>query len=112
MARSWTQAGSLSCPASERLPDDAQKQVRALASGVPADLEWCQQMYVAEGVIDAAVWYGGDPWDHAAPSVIVEEAGGRFSDHAGGRRLDTRTAIYSNGLTHAPLLAGVRRQPS
>jgi histidinol-phosphatase len=95
-------------PGFDRLSSPAQERVRTLACGVPADVRWCQQMYVAEGAIDAAVWYCGDPWDHAAPSVIVEEAGGRFSDHAGGRRLDTRTAIYSNGLTHDALLAGVQ----
>lgn len=27
----------------------------------------------------------------------VEEAGGRFADLWGGRRLDTHTAVYSNG---------------
>jgi histidinol-phosphatase len=66
-------------------------------------------MRVAEGAIDAAVWFCGDTWDHAAPSIIVEEAGGRFSDHDGGRRLDTRTAIYSNGGTHDALLTGLQR---
>jgi len=40
-------------------------------------------MKVAEGDLDACIWYCGDVWDHAAPSLIVEEAGGRFSDHKG-----------------------------
>ncbi|MFP3906978.1 MAG: inositol monophosphatase family protein [Acidimicrobiales bacterium] len=53
------------------------------------------------------VWFAGDIWDHAAPSIIVEEAGGRFTDHVGGRRLDTRAAIYSNGLRHDHVLAAL-----
>ncbi|MFP4513854.1 MAG: inositol monophosphatase family protein [Acidimicrobiales bacterium] len=57
--------------------------------------------------VDVCVWFGGDIWDHAAPSIIVEEAGGRFADHAGGKRLDTRTAIYSNGLRHDEILAAL-----
>ena len=38
-------------------------------------------MKVAEGDLDACIWFCGDTWDHAAPSVIVREAGGRFSDY-------------------------------
>ncbi len=55
--------------------------------------------------MDLCVWFCGDVWDHAAPSILVEEAGGRFSDHSGGRRLDTRTAVYSNGVLHDEVLA-------
>jgi histidinol-phosphatase len=52
---------------------------------------------VAEGLLDGVVVLHGGPWDHAPFVVLVEESGGRFSDLWGGRRLDTRTAIYSNG---------------
>lgn len=58
---------------------------------------------VAEGALDGVVVLYGGPWDHAPFVVLVEEAGGRFSDLWGGRRLDTRTAIYSNGDLHADL---------
>ena len=58
--------------------------------------------------MDLVVWFAGDIWDHAAPSIIVEEAGGRFTDHLGGNRLDTRTAIYSNGLRHNETLAALK----
>lgn len=54
-------------------------------------------------MLDGVVILHGGPWDHAPFVVVVEEAGGRFSDLWGGRRLDTRTAIYSNGLLHADL---------
>ncbi len=83
-----------------------------LAGGAPAvGQHWSHQNRVAEGEVDLCVWLAGDIWDHAAPSIIVEEAGGRFSDHQGGRRLDTRTAIYSSGPIHDHVLdalGGVR----
>lgn len=55
---------------------------------------------VAEGRTAASVHLWGGPWDHAAFVVLVEEAGGRFSDLWGGRRIDTGTAVFSNGLVH------------
>ena len=60
---------------------------------------------VADGSLDGVVVLHGGPWDHAPFVVLVEEAGGRFSDLWGGRRLDTRTAIYSNGDIHDDLRA-------
>ena len=62
-------------------------------------------MNVSEGLLDGVVVLYGGPWDHAPFVVLVEEAGGRFSDLWGGRRLDTRTAIYSNGDLHDDLRA-------
>ncbi len=49
------------------------------------------------GDFEAFIGYGGGPWDHAPAVVLVEEAGGRFCDPAGGRRLDLGGAIYTNG---------------
>lgn len=86
-----------------------QRAIEQLSSGRPPDLPWSHQNRVAEGALDVCVWFCGDIWDHAAPSILVEEAGGRFTDHNGGRRLDTRTAIYSNGLTHDHVLAALAR---
>lgn len=60
---------------------------------------------VSEGLLDGVIVLYGGPWDHAPFVVLVEEAGGRFSDLWGGRRLDTRTAIYSNGDLHDDLRA-------
>jgi histidinol-phosphatase len=57
-------------------------------------------LVVAAGDLDASVLLYGGPWDHAPFVVLVEEAGGRFTDLWGGRRIDTRTAIYSNRLVH------------
>jgi histidinol-phosphatase len=63
-------------------------------------------MLVAEGAVDGVVDASGvNEWDLAAVQVIVEEAGGRFSDFAGESRIDGRSAISSNGLLHDELLA-------
>jgi histidinol-phosphatase len=65
-------------------------------------------MLVAEGAVDGAVdAVGVSEWDLAAVQVIVEEAGGRFSDFAGEARIDSGSAITSNGLLHGELLAAV-----
>jgi len=58
-----------------------------------------------DGAIDAI---GVSVWDLAAVQVIVEEAGGTFTDFAGEQRIDGNSAISSNGLLHAELLEAVR----
>jgi histidinol-phosphatase len=68
-------------------------------------------MLVAEGAVDGAVdALGVSEWDLAAVQVIVEEAGGRFSDFSGVPRIDGRGAITSNGLLHDELLSSVARR--
>ena len=65
-------------------------------------------MLVAEGAVDGAVdALGLSEWDLAAVQVIVEEAGGRFSDAAGESRIDSGSAVTSNGLLHDELLRSV-----
>lgn len=66
-------------------------------------------MLVAEGAVDGTVdgAIGLAEWDLAAVQVIVEEAGGRFSDVSGTRRIDSGTAVTSNGLLHDELLAAL-----
>jgi histidinol-phosphatase len=65
-------------------------------------------MLVAEGAVDGAVdALGVSEWDLAAVQVIVEEAGGRFSDFDGSTRIDSGSAVTSNGLLHEELLAAV-----
>ena len=63
-------------------------------------------MLVAEGAADGAIdAVGVRLWDLAAIQPIVEEAGGRFTNRDGMARSDGGTAISSNGLLHAALLA-------
>ena len=65
-------------------------------------------MLIAEGSVDGALdGPGVKEWDLAAMQVIVEEAGGRFSDFSGERRIDSGSAVASNGLIHDELLAAV-----
>jgi histidinol-phosphatase len=63
--------------------------------------DFWQHCLVAEGAIDLAVdAVGVMPYDLAAVQVIVEEAGGRFTDRHGRRGFESDSAISSNGLLH------------
>jgi histidinol-phosphatase len=63
--------------------------------------DFWQHMLVAEGAIDIAVdAVGVMPYDLAAVMVVVEEAGGTFTDRHGVRTFESDTAISSNGLLH------------
>jgi histidinol-phosphatase len=61
-------------------------------------------MLVAEGAAEAMIETGAHTWDWAAPMIIVEEAGGRFTTAAGERRIDGPSAVATNGLLHDELL--------
>jgi histidinol-phosphatase len=60
---------------------------------------WSYAM-VAEGVVDIACEPEVSLWDLAPLQLLVEEAGGRFTDLSGVRRADGGSAIASNGLLH------------
>jgi histidinol-phosphatase len=63
--------------------------------------DFWQHMLVAEGAVDLAVdAVGLQPYDLAAVMVVVEEAGGMFTDRHGARTFASDTAISSNGLLH------------
>lgn len=64
---------------------------------------------VAEGAADAALEPSAAVWDLAPLKVIVEEAGGRFTDFAGVPTAEGGTALSSNGLTHGELLRLLRQ---
>jgi histidinol-phosphatase len=71
--------------------------------------DFWSHMLVAEGAIDGAIdAIGVSAWDLAAVQVIVEEAGGTFTDFAGEARIDGGSAISSNGHLHPVLLDAVR----
>ena len=55
---------------------------------------------VAEGAAEAMIEVDLFPWDAAAPTVVVEEAGGRVTDFEGRRRIDSQTFLVSNGHLH------------
>ena len=75
--------------------------VRGVATAArPPDVAGHGPVLVAHGHIEASVHLWGQPWDHAPFVVLVEDAGGRFTDLWGGRRIHTATAVFSNGSDH------------
>ena len=60
-------------------------------------------LQVISGELDAVVDSRGATWDHAPAVILVTEAGGRFTDPEGGRRIDLGLGRYSNGLIDAEL---------
>jgi histidinol-phosphatase len=65
-------------------------------------------MLVAEGAVEIGLDPEASLWDLAAMQVIVEEAGGRFSDLEGVRRADGGSAVATNGPLHDPVLEILR----
>ncbi len=60
---------------------------------------------VAEGKAEIYAELDLKPWDLAAPMILVEEAGGRFTDFAGRTTIYTGTALATNGRLHDAALA-------
>jgi histidinol-phosphatase len=63
--------------------------------------DFWQYVLVAEGRIEAATDTVMNPWDVAAPRLIVEEAGGRWTE-------DERLYLATNGLLHDELREALR----
>jgi histidinol-phosphatase len=61
-------------------------------------------MLVAEGAVDVAVDPVSALWDLAPLQVIVEEAGGRFTDLTGAASTGGGNAVATNGLLHDEVL--------
>ena len=72
--------------------------------------DFWQHMLVAEGAADIAVEPIVNLWDLAAIQPIIEEAGGRFSDHSGVPTPAGGDAVSSNGLLHEAVLAILKKQ--
>jgi len=61
--------------------------------------------YVAAGRLEGFWEFNLNSWDTAAGILLVEEAGGRVSNFAGGPfRLDSTETLVSNGLIHEELV--------
>ena len=68
--------------------------------------DFWQHCLVAEGALDVAIdAVGVAPYDLAAVKLIVEEAGGTFTDRHGAATHESDTAISSNGRLHAAVIA-------
>lgn len=70
--------------------------------------DFWSHMLVAEGACEIALDPVVSLWDLAAVKVIVEEAGGRFTDLGGVARADGGSAVSTNGLLHDEALAILR----
>jgi myo-inositol-1(or 4)-monophosphatase len=66
-----------------------------------ASLDLC---YLACGRVDAFWELGLGPWDVAAGSLIIQEAGGRVTDMKGGRHFLQGDIVASNRHLHLPML--------
>ena len=71
--------------------------------------DFWQHMLVAQGSAEIALEPAVSLWDMAAVKVIVEEAGGTFSDLQGRRTADGGNAVSSNGLVHGQVLEAFAR---
>lgn len=60
---------------------------------------------LVRGEIDAFLAERYHKWDHAPWILLVEEAGGRFTDPTGGHASDQGGGLYSNVALHDQLLA-------
>jgi len=63
--------------------------------------------YVACGRLDLYWEFGLKPWDVAAGTLLVEEAGGRVSDMRGSKHsvTDSEHVLADNGALHDQVLA-------
>jgi histidinol-phosphatase len=64
---------------------------------------------VTEGAGEAMIEPELQPWDLAAPLIIIEEAGGRLTDWSGRATYDGGNAVASNGLVHEAILERLNR---
>jgi histidinol-phosphatase len=70
--------------------------------------DFWSHMLVAEGAIDVAIEPEVALWDLAALQIIIEEAGGRFTNLGGTARPDGGSAVSTNGVLHDAVLAAFR----
>jgi histidinol-phosphatase len=91
----WSKEGRL-----DEFLDLVKKVWRSRAYG-----DFWSHMLVAEGAVDISAETDVNLWDLAALQIIVEEAGGAFTDLAGTPRPDCGSAVCTNGLLHSEVLS-------
>jgi histidinol-phosphatase len=70
--------------------------------------DFWMHVLVAEGACDVAVEPVVSLWDLAAVQIVVEEAGGRFTNLRGEARADGGSALSTNGHLHDDVLGRFR----
>lgn len=96
---------------SAEVPGDPLRAVVEHAADVRAQSGY-GVLAVAAGLADVALARGGHSWDYAAPTILVQEAGGRCTDLAGRPRLDAEVVVASNGRLHDAVLSAARSEPA
>ncbi len=88
-------------------PDLAPKVLRLAATSAQArcygDLAGCAMLLT--GRAEAWLEAGVKSWDLAALKILVEEAGGRFTDFAGRPTAESGNCVASNGRVHEHVLS-------
>ncbi len=70
--------------------------------------DFWSHVLVAEGAVDISAETDVSLWDLAALQIVVEEAGGAFTDLTGAPRPDCGSAVCTNGLLHEEVLSMLR----
>ncbi len=82
------------------------REVQGIRRSGSAALDLC---HVAMGVLDGFWERNLSPWDTAAATLIVREAGGKVTDGLGGLfHLEAPLVVASNGLIHGFMLDKIR----
>ena len=69
-------------------------------------------MLLAEGKAEIYAELDVKPWDLAPAKILVEEAGGRFTDFEGRDSIYSGTALATNGRLHETVLSLLARRPA
>ncbi|MEU5564406.1 inositol monophosphatase family protein [Micromonospora musae] len=89
----------------EALDDVSRARLPRSAARVPASP--LPLVGLVRGEIDCFLVERYHIWDHAPWILLVEEAGGRFTDRTGGRAGDQGGGLYSNANLHSQLLTAL-----
>jgi histidinol-phosphatase len=92
----------------DRAPGAIELARTASSTRCYGDLAGCVQLL--NGQADAWLEAGVKVWDLGPLKVLVEEAGGRFTDFAGRATIEAGEALASNGLLHEQVLRGLGRR--
>ncbi len=66
-------------------------------------------LLIAKGQAEVWIEFGVQPWDVAPMKIIIEEAGGRFTDLSGGCDLNSGGFLATNGLLHDQALIALNQ---
>jgi histidinol-phosphatase len=98
---SWDKAGRM-----DRFLDLSSSVWRTRAYG-----DFWSHVLVAEGAVDISAEAEVSLWDLAALQIIIQEAGGVFTDLSGQATPDGGSAICTNGLLHDEVLDRLTSHP-